>query len=102
MHVPRAEILSVLGEIHMVLGARGILLTSLKVGLGESRDALGRYNVYYSEPEWGELLKAAGFETVRASERLVKGPQLCGGRSEVVWLTHIAVKVEAQAGACRA
>jgi SAM-dependent methyltransferase len=51
LHVPRAELPSIIRRIHRALKAGGIFYASFKAGLQEGRDEFGRYYNYPS-PDW--------------------------------------------------
>jgi ubiquinone/menaquinone biosynthesis C-methylase UbiE len=64
LHVPKAELGSVLDEISRLLKPGGILLTSIKMGVGEKPDHLGRFVAYYQPDEWRSVLDQAGFQII--------------------------------------
>lgn len=62
LHAPRAAMPRHLQAIHRALRPDRLLMLGLKTGTGESRDALGRFYTFYTEPEITGLLAAIGFE----------------------------------------
>jgi SAM-dependent methyltransferase len=61
LHLPRSEIVVALSEAYRVLAPRSVLFLSLKRGLGETRDATGRWFTLVEPKELRAALKAAGF-----------------------------------------
>jgi SAM-dependent methyltransferase len=92
LHVCRTNIQAVLREIRVLLKQRGVLLTSVKYGHGEGLDVLGRYNVYYTGPQWASLLERAGFAVIQGSQMTERRPSigLPTNTHEVTWLTYLA------------
>ena len=52
----------------MCIRDRGILFFSLKKGVGESRDKLGRFYSYYEKDEVEKYLEKANFQTKKYTE----------------------------------
>jgi SAM-dependent methyltransferase len=61
LHVPRDELVGILGRIHRALKLSGVFYASFKIGEGDGRDNLGRYYNYPS-PEWLRATYAAAGE----------------------------------------
>ncbi|MEO0701087.1 MAG: class I SAM-dependent methyltransferase [Pseudomonadota bacterium] len=61
LHVPKADLPPLLTAIHQALKPGGQLHVSVKLGMGEARDSIGRFYAYYTDAELTALLEAAGF-----------------------------------------
>ena len=57
----------------MALKEEGILFFSLKRGVGESRDKLGRFYSYYEKDEVEKYLEKANFQTKKYTEGVSEG-----------------------------
>ncbi|MEM6384991.1 MAG: class I SAM-dependent methyltransferase [Pseudomonadota bacterium] len=64
LHDPKSEMPNHLSRIARALASHGILHIGLKCGVGERRDALGRFYAYYEIEELIGLLTSAGFESI--------------------------------------
>lgn len=73
LHAPRAEFPAHLGNIFRALKPGGLFMIGMKTGIGEARDALGRYYTYYEVKELTDLLQAAGFNVTTSKEGRAKG-----------------------------
>jgi len=60
-HVPRQELLRVLGELHAALKPDGVLFTSNPRGNNEEGWNRGRYGAYHDLESWRAFMKAAAF-----------------------------------------
>lgn len=61
LHVPKADLPTILTAIHRALKPGGQFHISVKLGTGEARDSIGRFYAYYSDAELTALLATAGF-----------------------------------------
>ena len=64
--------------LFFALKEEGILFFSLKKGVGESRDKLGRFYSYYEKKEVEKYLEKANFQTKKYTEGESVG--LTGGK----------------------
>jgi SAM-dependent methyltransferase len=83
-HVPRRELLRVLGELRTALAPRGVLFVSNPRGRDEEGWHGDRYGVYYTLETWRGLVTAAGFEELSHYYRPPGKP-----RSEQPWLATV-------------
>ena len=63
LHIKRNKFSDILKQLFFALKEGGILFFSLKRGVGESRDKLGRFYSYYEKSEVEKLLEKASFRT---------------------------------------
>jgi len=84
LHIPKAGLSTALAESKRVLRTDGILFLSLKAGVGEKIDALGRFCAYYSEDELARALAIEGFLPIENS----RTKDLAG--REVEWINLLA------------
>ena len=68
LHVKKNKFSDILKQLFFALKEGGILFFSLKRGVGESRDKLGRFYSYYEKSEVEKLLEKASFRTTTVSE----------------------------------
>ena len=68
LHIKKNQFSGILKRLFFALKEEGILFFSLKRGLGESRDKLGRFYSYYEKSEVEKLLEKASFRTKTFSE----------------------------------
>ena len=61
LHAKRRDFPRLLGSINKALKPDGLFSIGLKLGTGETRDALGRRYTYVSQNELDQLLKSSGF-----------------------------------------
>ncbi|MBO9472984.1 class I SAM-dependent methyltransferase [Shimia sp. R10_1] len=85
LHAPKADMSAHLLRIKTALKPRGAFHIGMKLGRGESRDALGRFYSYYEEAELIGLLEAAGFTITQKRRGNAKG--LAGSDDTYVILT---------------
>ena len=71
------------------LKEKGILFFSLKRGVGESRDKLGRFYSYYEKSEVEKYLEKATFQTKRYTEGVSVG--LAGDKES--WMGFFCEKI---------
>ena len=76
-------------RLFFVLKEEGILFFSLKRGIGESRDKLGRFYSYYEKGEVEEFLEKANFRTKKFAEGVSIG--LAG--DEESWMGFFCEKI---------
>ena len=60
LHAPKADMPGHLARIAKALVTAGRFHIGMKTGIGEKRDALGRFYAYYEDAELTDLLEAAG------------------------------------------
>lgn len=92
LHVPRAKVQLALRELARTLRPGGQLFTSMKAGIGDSRDALGRLIVRYAPQDWHALVTGAGFEVVEMTVGVELRPGDQGQTEEVSWVNCWAVR----------
>ena len=63
LHIKRNKFSDILKQLFFALKEGGILFFSLKRGVGESRDKLGRFYSYYEKDEVEKFLEKANFRT---------------------------------------
>ena len=68
LHIKKNKFSVLLKRLFFALKEEGILFFSLKQGVGESRDKLGRFYSYYVKSEVEKLLEKASFQTKTFSE----------------------------------
>ena len=68
LHIKKNKFSDILKQLFLALKEEGILFFSLKRGVGESRDKLGRFYSYYEKNEVEKLLEKASFQTKTFSE----------------------------------
>ena len=68
LHIKKNKFSDILKQLFFALKEGGILFFSLKRGVGESRDKLGRFYSYYEKSEVEKLLEKASFRTKTFSE----------------------------------
>ena len=68
LHIKKNKLSDILRQLFFALKKEGILFFSLKRGMGESRDKLGRFYSYYEKTEVEKLLEKASFRTRTFSE----------------------------------
>ena len=68
LHIKKNKFSVILNRLFFALKEEGILFFSLKQGVGESRDKLGRFYSYYEKGEVEKILEKASFRTTKYSE----------------------------------
>ena len=68
LHIKKNKFSDILKQLFFALKEGGILFFSLKRGVGESRDKLGRFYSYYEKSEVEKLLEKASFRTKTFTE----------------------------------
>ena len=90
LHISRQSMAPTLTKIHRVLKTNAILLTSMKKGMGEETDAMGRFNVFYQPHEWASLLIKNDFEILELEETTEFRDGKSGKSKEVTWIVSLA------------
>ena len=73
LHIKKNKFSDILKRLFFALTEEGILFFSLKRGVGESRDKLGRFYSYYEKGEIEKNLEKANFQTTKYVEGLSIG-----------------------------
>ena len=68
LDIKKKKFSDILKQLYFALKEGGILFFSLKRGVGESRDKLGRFYSYYEKSEVEKLLEKASFRTKTFTE----------------------------------
>jgi SAM-dependent methyltransferase len=88
LHVPKADLGSVLARIWRALKTDGLFYASFKEGKTDGRDALGRYYNYPSEEWLKECYRAVGCWDLRSFER----SEVTGFDDKVATMMHMIVR----------
>ena len=89
LHIKKNKFSDILKQLFFALKEGGILFFSLKRGVGESRDKLGRFYSYYEKSEVEKLLEKASFRTKTFSEGASVG--LAGNQES--WMGFFCEKI---------
>ena len=89
LHITKNKFSDILKILFSALKEKGILFFSLKRGVGESRDKLGRFYSYYEKSEVEKYLEKATFQTKRYTEGLSVG--LAGDKES--WMGFFCEKI---------
>ena len=89
LHITKNQFSDILKKIFFALKEEGLLFFSLKRGVGESRDKLGRFYSYYEKDEVEKYLEKANFQTKRYTEGSSVG--LAGDKEN--WMGFFCEKV---------
>ena len=89
LHTTKNQFNNILKILFFALKEEGILFFSLKQGVGESRDKLGRFYSYYEKNEVEKYLEKANFQTRRYTEGTTVG--LAGDKEN--WMGFFCEKV---------
>ena len=89
LHIKKDKFSDILKRLFFSLKEDGILFFSLKRGVGESRDKLGRFYSYYEKSEVEKLLEKASFRTRTFSEGASVG--LAGNQES--WMGFFCEKI---------
>ena len=89
LHIKKNKFSDILKRLFFSLKEDGILFFSLKRGVGESRDKLGRFYSYYEKSEVEKLLEKASFRTKTFSEGASVG--LAGNQES--WMGFFCEKI---------
>jgi SAM-dependent methyltransferase len=90
LHIKKNKFGDILKRLFFALKERGILFFSLKRGIGESRDKLGRFYSYYEKSEVEKFLENANFQTKNYSEGVSIG--LAGDKES--WMGFFCEKIK--------
>jgi len=89
LHTTKNKFSDMLKILSSALKEKGILFFSLKRGVGESRDKLGRFYSYYEKSEVEKYLEKATFQTKRYTEGYSVG--LAGDKES--WMGFFCEKI---------
>ena len=89
LHTTKNKFSDILKILFSALREKGILFFSLKRGVGESRDKLGRFYSYYEKSEVEKYLEKATFQTKRYTEGVSVG--LAGNKES--WMGFFCEKI---------
>ena len=89
LHTTKNKFSDILKILFSALKEKGILFFSLKRGVGESRDKLGRFYSYYEKSEVEKYLEKATFQTKRYTEGISVG--LAGDKES--WMGFFCEKI---------
>ena len=89
LHITKNKFSDILKILFSALKERGILFFSLKRGVGESRDKLGRFYSYYEKSEVEKYLEKATFQTTKYTEGVSVG--LAGDKES--WMGFFCEKI---------
>jgi len=89
LHLPRASIQNALIEIQRILSNNSLFIASMKKGIGENIDSLGRHTTFYEFDQWSQLLNEAGFDIVDIVENVEV--RKAGGESKMIsWIISVS------------
>ena len=89
LHTTKNQFSDILKILFFALKEKGILFFSLKQGVGESRDKLGRFYSYYEKNEVEKYLEKANFHTKKYTEGMSIG--LAGNKEN--WMGFFCEKI---------
>ena len=89
LHTTKNQFSDILKNLFFALREEGILFFSLKQGVGESRDKLGRFYSYYQKNEVEKYLEKAKFQTRKYTEGISVG--LAGNKEN--WMGFFCKKI---------
>lgn len=89
LHITKNKFSDILKILFSALKEKGILFFSLKRGVGESRDKLGRFYSYYEKSEVEKYLEKATFQTKSYTEGVSVG--LAGDKES--WMGFFCEKI---------
>ena len=89
LHTTKNQFSQILKKLFFALKEEGIFFFSLKQGVGESRDKLGRFYSYYEKDEVEKYLEKANFQTKRITQGTSVG--LAGDKEN--WMGFFCEKV---------
>ena len=89
LHIKKNQFSDILERLFFSLKEEGILFFSLKRGVGESRDKLGRFYSYYEKSEVEKIIEKASFRTKKFTEGVSIG--LAGDKES--WIGFFCEKI---------
>ena len=89
LHITKSQFSYILKILFLALKEEGVLFFSLKQGVGESRDRLGRFYSYYEKNEVEKYLEKANFQTRKYTEGISLG--LAGDKEN--WMGFFCEKI---------
>ena len=90
LHIKKIQFGGVLKRLFFALKEEGVFFFSLKRGVGERRDKLGRFYSYYEKSEVEKFLENANFQTKNYSEGVSTG--LAGDKES--WMGFFCEKIK--------
>ena len=90
LHIKKIQFSGVLKRLFFALKEEGVFFFSLKRGVGERRDKLGRFYSYYEKSEVEKFLENANFQTKNYSEGVSIG--LAGDKES--WMGFFCEKIK--------
>jgi SAM-dependent methyltransferase len=91
LHLARADIDQVLGQIRRVLKPGGLFVASMKKGHGERVDERGRFFSEYLPDQWRDRLAAAGSCRIQIREDLEERNVEEGRTISITWLVSFCM-----------
>ncbi len=89
LHITKNQFSDVLKKLFFALKEEGLFFFSLKRGVGESRDKLGRFYSYYEMDEVEKYLEKANFQT----KRYTKGSSVGLAGDKENWMGFFCEKI---------
>ncbi|MDC3081867.1 class I SAM-dependent methyltransferase [Paracoccaceae bacterium] len=89
LHITKNHFSDILKKLFLALKEEGLFFFSLKRGVGESRDKLGRFYSYYGKDEVEKYLEKANFQTKKYTEGSSVG--LAGDKED--WMGFFCEKI---------
>ena len=89
LHIKKNKFSVILNRLFFALKEEGILFFSLKQGVGESRDKLGRFYSYYEKGEVEKILENASFRT----KKYVEGRSIGLAGDKESWMGFFCAKI---------
>ena len=89
LHITKSQFSYILKILFLALKEEGVLFFSLKQGVGERRDRLGRFYSYYEKNEVEKYLEKANFQTRKYTEGVSLG--LAGDKEN--WMGFFCEKI---------
>ena len=89
LHITKDQFNVILKKLFFALKEEGLLFFSLKQGVGESRDKLGRFYSYYQKNEVEKYLEKANFQT----KKYTKGSSIGLAGNKENWMGFFCEKI---------